>query len=92
MGLVHDEKPAPKEFRHHVVPRATVRQQHTELPVIPGSVVIHPVPTGNLSLLQLLLPLLQHAVLHARPGQVNREVVLWLVAPQTVYNVSTGRP
>ncbi len=86
LWLVHDEETTLKKLLDHGDPRVSVRQKLTELLIIPGPVLPDPLSAGSLGFLHLLRSFIWCAFFHAHPGQVNREVLLWLVAQQTVHN------
>ncbi len=92
LRLVDDEETTAKQLLDHGDPRASVRQELTELLIIPGPALPHPISAGSLGLQHLLHSFFWCAFFHAHPGQVNREALLWLVALQTVHNVATSMP
>lgn len=81
-----------KKLLDHGDLRASVRQEHTELVVVPGPVVADPLSARSLGSLDLGCSFPRRAFLHTHPGQVNRKVVLWLLAQQRVHNGAISRP
>ncbi len=92
LGLVDDEETTVKKLLDHGDPRASVRQELTELLIIPGPVLPDPLSAGSPGFLHLLRSFFWCAFFHAHPGQVNREALLWLVALQTVHNCAYRGP